>query len=288
MKQISSKFFLIALFIACGCLCIQGKDVIRILAIGNSFSEDAAEQYLYELAQANGDSLIIGHAYIGGCSLELHWNNISNNEAAYSYRKIVGGTKTISADKVSVKHCIEDEPWDYISLQQASPLSGLDSSYWPLPKLIAYVKKTAGNPNVEILFHQTWAYSQQNTHTGFKNYNDDQMTMYRAIIKTVKKEAEKNHIKRIIPSGTAIQNGRTSRLGDNFCRDGYHLSLTLGRYTAACTWLETFTGKSAVGNTFAPEGVSPQDAQIAQAAAHYAVVRPDTVTSMSAYKAAAY
>ena len=39
----------------------QGKD-IRILAIGNSFSEDAIEQYLYELALEGGDNLIIGNA----------------------------------------------------------------------------------------------------------------------------------------------------------------------------------------------------------------------------------
>ena len=42
--------------------------VIKVLAIGNSFSQDAVEQYLYELAAAQGDSLVIGNAYIGGCS----------------------------------------------------------------------------------------------------------------------------------------------------------------------------------------------------------------------------
>lgn len=44
--------------------------VIKVLAIGNSFSEDAVEQYLYELAAAQGDSLVIGNAYIGGCSID--------------------------------------------------------------------------------------------------------------------------------------------------------------------------------------------------------------------------
>ena len=32
----------------------SGKRVIKVLAIGNSFSEDAVEQYLYELAAAQG------------------------------------------------------------------------------------------------------------------------------------------------------------------------------------------------------------------------------------------
>ena len=42
----------------------SGKRVIKVLAIGNSFSEDAVEQYLYELAAAQGDSLVIGNAYL--------------------------------------------------------------------------------------------------------------------------------------------------------------------------------------------------------------------------------
>ena len=56
----------------------SGK-VIKVLAIGNSFSEDAVEQYLYELAAAQGDSLIIGNAYIGGCSLEMHLDNLKTS-----------------------------------------------------------------------------------------------------------------------------------------------------------------------------------------------------------------
>ena len=43
---------------------------VRILAIGNSFSQDAVEQYLHELAEAEGISTIIGNMFIGGCSLE--------------------------------------------------------------------------------------------------------------------------------------------------------------------------------------------------------------------------
>ena len=59
-------------------LTLQGK-VIKVLAIGNSFSEDAVEQYLYELAASQGDSLVIGNAYIGGCSLEMHLDNLKTS-----------------------------------------------------------------------------------------------------------------------------------------------------------------------------------------------------------------
>ena len=54
------KKLLFALFLIVLSLSANGKD-IRILAIGNSFSEDAVEQYLYELALEGGDNLIIGN-----------------------------------------------------------------------------------------------------------------------------------------------------------------------------------------------------------------------------------
>ena len=47
-------------------------DTLRVLAIGNSFSQDAVEQYLHELGKSEGYIMIIGNMYIGGCSLERH------------------------------------------------------------------------------------------------------------------------------------------------------------------------------------------------------------------------
>src|SRR5690554_1071652 len=97
---------------------------LKILAIGNSFSDDAVEHYLYGLAEANGDNILIGNMYIGGCSLERHYNNMKENAAAYSYRKIVDGNKTITPDYKLID-AIKDEEWDYISVQQVSGQSGI-------------------------------------------------------------------------------------------------------------------------------------------------------------------
>lgn len=63
-------------------------DTLRVLAIGNSFSQDAVEQYLHELGKSEGYIMIIGNMYIGGCSLERHVKNIRNNTPAYAYRKV--------------------------------------------------------------------------------------------------------------------------------------------------------------------------------------------------------
>src|SRR5690554_2286254 len=62
--------------------------IIKVLAIGNSFSEDALENYLYELAESENIPIVIGNLFIGGASLEQHLNNAQSNAAAYSYRKI--------------------------------------------------------------------------------------------------------------------------------------------------------------------------------------------------------
>src|SRR5690606_12218230 len=73
--------------------------IIKILAIGNSFSEDALESYVSNLAIADGLQIVIGHLVIGGSSLQQHLTNATNNSAAYSYRKInVTGDKTTSSN----------------------------------------------------------------------------------------------------------------------------------------------------------------------------------------------
>src|SRR5690606_7777061 len=88
----------------------------------------------------------------------------------------------------------------------------------------------------------------------------------------------------VVPAGTAIQNARTSCIGDNFTRDGYHLDLTIGRYTAACAWFETIFGKSVIGNTYKPAELSDYKAQLAQTAAHLAVLKPNEVTDLADFK----
>jgi len=252
--------------------------ILRILAIGNSFSEDAIENYLHELAAEAGIKMIIGNMYIGGASLDLHWRNAQENADAYEYRKIsLDGEKTRTPN-TSIATAIKDEPWDYISLQQVSGHSGqLETFEKTLPQLLAYVKDQNPNPETEYILHQTWAYATTSTHTNFPNYDRDQNLMYSSIVKAVSKAQQLTGMEHMVPAGTAIQNGR-SVLGEQFTRDGYHLSLELGRYTAACTWFEYLTGKTVVGLKFAPKGLSQQEIEVAQEAAHAAVKHPNKVT----------
>lgn len=261
----------------------ENDGVLKVLAIGNSFSEDAIEHYLYGLANAAGEEIVIGNLYIGGAELALHLENATNNENSYSYRKInLSGNKTTSAD-VALSTALADENWDYISFQQVSQESGKYETFVEsLPALYEYVSERT-DEGTKFLLHQTWAYAENSTHSGFANYNNDQMTMFTAIVDAYDRAQDLIPVYSIVPSGTAIQNARTSYLGDNFTRDGYHLN-ELGRYTAASTWFEVLFDQSVIGNTYMPAGFVPIDVEIAQHAAHEAVQNPGMITELTEYQ----
>ena len=249
--------------------------IVRVLAIGNSFSQDAVEQYLWELAQEAGVNMIIGNAYRGGQGFHSHWIDVSEANNTFEYRKIVNGLRT-NTPHSALADIITDEPWNYITFQQVSQESGLTTTFEPyLTELIQYTQGLQTNPNAIYGYHQTWAYSHDSTHGGFANYGNRQEVMYDSICLAVQyATAMHPEFSFVVPAGTAIQNARTTYLGDNMNRDGYHLDLKMGRYTAACVWLETLTGISPVGFSYRPDGVDFLTAHTCQVAAHAAVSRP--------------
>lgn len=267
MKRLNA---LVIFFILLAAPPMQGaRRVLKVLAIGNSFSQDAVEQYLYQLAHAQGDSLVIGNAYIGGCSIDRHIDEYTHNKSGYAYRKVIGGKRSSRPNR-RLDDIIRDEPWDIITFQQASGSSGQIDSYKNLSVLMKHVRGVATNKAVRFAFHETWAYASTSTHKSFPKYAGSQAAMYLAIRQSVHQATTSVGINRIIPSGLAIQRVR-QMIGDTLNRDGYHLSFGLGRYTAACTWCEFLTGKSVVGNRYRPRGVDVLSAQIARLGAHQAM-----------------
>ncbi len=137
-----------------------------------------------------------------------------------------------------------------------------------LPILIDYVKKLASNPNVIFGFNMTLAYASSSKNGGFNSYSYNQETMYKGILDSIKSKVIPNKdIKIIIPNGTAIQNARTSFLGDNFTRDDAdHLTLDLGRYTAGLTFIATLTKVDVDKIKFAPVGLDEKKILLAKKA----------------------
>ena len=82
----------------------------------------------------------------------------------------------------------------------------------------------------------------------------------------------------VIPSGTAIQNARTSSLGDTLTRDGYHLSV-IGRYIAGLTYAYKLTGVSIENIEYAPYGVTEEVRKICIKSVQNACAKANEVTS---------
>ena len=97
------KRFFYLMLLCCVAIFSSATEPVKILAIGNSFSEDAIEQNLSELASAAGYTTIIGNLYIPGCSLERHYDNAARNNEAYRYRKIGTDNKTVETNKVTLE-----------------------------------------------------------------------------------------------------------------------------------------------------------------------------------------
>ncbi len=253
---------------------------MKILTIGNSFSDDSME-YVYQIAQSAGvDKVVLGNLYIGGCTLDTHAANAAGDLAAYEYRTNNRGSWS-TRNNTKMSTAIASENWDFISMQQASGSSGVERTYSKLTYLIDYVQALC--PDATLVWNMTWAYQQDSTHGEFSKYNSDQMTMYTRILDAVEKRVKPcPEIDRVLPTGTAIQNARTSYIGDHLTRDGYHLSYDFGRYVAGLTFVRALTGLSVENVTFRPGGVDEQMAKIAIESAMNAVTHPTTVTP-SAY-----
>lgn len=234
----------------------DGK-TLKVLAIGNSFSNDTTE-YLYDIAVAHGmTDVVIGRLYYGACTVQQHATYAKNNKTVYDYYKNTFGYWD-KVTGVNMLHGLEDENWDIITLQQASGTSGVAESYdGCLEELIMYVNEHKTNPNAKLVWNMTWAYQGNSTHKDFERYGNRQDQMYRAITDVVQNVILPMDVFAVtIPAGTAIQNARTGKFGDTLTIDGHHLN-TLGKVITAYTWFGIFTGKLLDSIDLDTAGITP-------------------------------
>ena len=228
---------------------------IKILAIGNSFSDNALK-YLPILAKELGiEEIVVGKLYRGSCSIDRHWTDA---QAGNSYERfdlnLGDGWVRYTGSQATLNYALTLYDWDIITMQQVSSTSGVPSSLGNLQNLIDYVNARKTNPNAKLYWHMTWAYSQFTAHSGFANYNNDQLTMYNAIVNTTKDCILTNgSFAGVIPAGTAVQNYRGNDTNNKVIEngyitvsDGYHLK-NYSEVLVAMTWLRTLTGLSLNG-----------------------------------------
>lgn len=224
----------------------DGK-TLKVLAIGNSFSNNTT-RFLYDIAKAEGvENITLGRLYIGGCSLQKHVKCATTNSTEYKYYKNTTGTWELT-ESATLLYGLQDEQWDIITMQQSSGNSGLTDTYDPyLEQLIEYVNTNKTNPNAKLVWHMTWAYQQDNKQAAFANYGSSQDTMYQCIVFANETVILPNKaFSGFIPAGTAVQNARTSFIGDTLTKDGYHLN-EIGEIIGGYMWYATFVGKSLDG-----------------------------------------
>lgn len=233
---------------------------MKILSIGNSFSDDA-QRYLCSVAAAEGIEIETLNLCIGGCSLETHASHVKDGEREYLFH--YNGDVNCN-DLITLDEGLSMRDWDIVTLQQVSVLSFKKESYYPyIHEVAEYVRKKL--PNAKIYVHQTWAYEHGSPRSfevtdgrGAEYMLDGIREAYRCAKQEIRAEG-------IIPSGELMELLRLNG-AQGIYRDTFHAGYGLGRYALALLWFKLFTGRSVLNNSFSEldESVDENDLKIAR------------------------
>ena len=166
----------------------EARKTLRILAVGNSFSDDAME-YLPALLESMGiDDVELARLYVGGCSLEQHLRFHVGGESRYEfYRSAAGENRWVkSKERVSLRDALFARRMGHNHLTAGIGLLG------PLRELPALPRRPDGHhsgraaPSRSWTWHMTWSYSTDSTHGQFADYGRDRRRMYDAICSAVR------------------------------------------------------------------------------------------------------
>lgn len=274
------------------------KDSLRILTIGNSFT-DSLTRYFQSVAESAGCRLVFDRANFGGCELERHWSYIAAEEASPICRIYQGGRKLRD---------ILARGWDIVTIQQASHQSWRPESFQPFASnIFHYVRKYA--PGAEVVIQQTWAYRADDPRLmPGGEWGIDQSGMYERLTANYRNLARELGL-RIIPTGFAVQLSRAAeekpftnydpailetlrwpdlppQAGDvvgqcfyrkdpesgelRIGRDLIHLNCR-GQYLQACVWTAFLFEVPVSAISFVPEELDDRDAAMLRKVARRAV-----------------
>ena len=205
---------------------------IKLLSIANSWGDDSVK-YLWNILNDTGlyDEIIIGHLYSGGCDTERHLASIEVGGKNYRYYFNDGGVWT-HKNGVSSNEAIAERDWDVIVTQTAAKNS-CPEGYVNVGAFFEKVKNLATNKGVVFCWNMTWASPE---------HDSDLEGLMKRIQKSAKEAVGALMGVSVIPTGTAIQNVRTSFIDGTLNRDRTHLELGIGCYTAALAYAGAVTG----------------------------------------------
>lgn len=146
--------------------------------------------------------------------------------------------------------------------------------------LVDYIK--ALSPKAKIAFNLTWMGEPTYQHHEIISYGGNTALMREKLVEVSRKAILENpKIDLLIPTGTAVENARTSKIG-LLTRDGYHLSKDKGRYIAALAFVSTLSGLDAEKIDWAPDDVDDYTVRVVVESVKNAQRAPLAVTK-SAY-----
>jgi len=254
------------------------KDTLRILAIGNGWTDNVCEADMYGFFEAGGQPVIIGYVTKLKVDFKKQYESVKAGAADFTYHKIVGGQNS-ALQGVTIESALRDEPWDVVTFQQQSAKAAKPETIDPwLGKMLKFVRKRTPK-DVRLMYFQTWPYARQSTaHWMYFGHNNKDM--YPGIAATSKQFVEKYKLE-VIPVGTAIQSLRSSFNMEGDITHLDRLNCTIGCYTAAATWFEAITGRDARDVEYSPYTM-PNFVRrdMAKKCAHFANVQPFEMTSM--------
>ena len=201
---------------------------LKVLMIGNSFSICNLTQ-MPSVVAAMGRRVDLASLFIGGCSLERHWNNVAvaaTNATFKPYRfdRIADGKRVVENGKANIPDSLAMDMWDVVTIQQASHFSWDPATYHPWgDNLVAKVRELA--PQAKIVVQETWSYPPWDKR--LKKFGFDHAEMYRRLHGAYAAFAGKYGFS-IIPVGTAAEicpdrNLLFTKPDFHFNRDGEYL-----------------------------------------------------------------
>ena len=264
------------------------RQSLKVLMIGNSFSVQMARA-MPPIAENLGLKLDICSMYIGGCSMERHWNNIcAPTNKPYSVTRSIEG-KDQMALHGNIPELIKADKWDVVTIQQASHFSWQPDTYHPWgDNLVKYIRENA--PQAKIVVQETWSYTPWDKRLA--GWKIDQNEMYAKLHDAYAAFAAKHGLD-VIPTGTAVQLVRRelpvkyteNSLGGDVVgsakfveKDGkwvpqgdvFHMGES-GHYLQALTWTAKLFGVDVTACTYVPKGIDAERAAFLRRMAQKAV-----------------
>ena len=135
---------------------------MKILAIGNSFSEDGTA-YIERIAESAGiTDIVAANLYIGGCPLSRHAENLKTNAPDYDYQRHAKGLY-----KSNIRDAVLSDKWDIITMQQVSGYSGKPESFQPyFDEVYKEVRALCPDATLIFLLPPTWEDLEERIHDG--------------------------------------------------------------------------------------------------------------------------